>query len=57
MKFKTFYFLMQLIFIIGKMLGLVAWSWWIVFLPIWLPIAIIVLFGTFGSVSVDSKEK
>nr|WP_255262709.1 hypothetical protein [Leuconostoc citreum] len=39
------------------MLGLVAWSWWIVFLPIWLLIAIIVLFGTFGSVSVDSKEK
>ncbi|KAA8346328.1 hypothetical protein FE411_06720 [Leuconostoc mesenteroides] len=57
MKFKTFYFLMQLIFVIGKMLGLIAWSWWIVFLPIWLPIAVIVLFGAIGSVSFDNKGK
>ncbi|MDC2815795.1 hypothetical protein PO181_02100 [Leuconostoc suionicum] len=48
---------MQLIFIVGKMLGLIAWSWWIVFLPILLPVLIIVLFGTFGSISFDNKEK
>ena len=41
MKFKTFYFLMQLIFIIGKILGLVAWSWWIVLMPLWIPVLLL----------------
>lgn len=57
MKFKTFYFLMQLIFIVGKMLGMVAWPWLIVFSPLWLPIAIVVIFCTLGSVDLESKNE
>ncbi len=48
MKFKTFYFLMQLIFIIGKILSLVAWSWWIVLIPLWVPAVLLIIFIVLG---------
>jgi hypothetical protein len=31
---------LTLIFVIAKLLGLVAWSWWLVFLPVLLPWAV-----------------
>jgi hypothetical protein len=32
------------IFLILKLTGVISWSWWWVFAPIWIPIAIILLF-------------
>ncbi len=48
MKFKIFYFLMQLIFIIGKILSLVAWSWWIVLIPLRVPAVLLIIFIVLG---------
>ena len=31
-------------FVVLKLCGVISWSWWWVFAPIWIPVAIIVLF-------------
>ena len=32
----------SLIFIIMKVTNVIDWSWWIVFIPIWLPFAVVI---------------
>lgn len=32
--------LLTLIFVVAKLWGVINWSWWIVFLPMWAPLAI-----------------
>jgi len=46
MKFEIHGFgtLLFLIFLILKLTGVIAWSWWWVTSPLWLPIAIVLLF-------------
>lgn len=38
-----FFGLLQLIFITLKVLNLIDWSWWMVFSPTWISIAIVIL--------------
>lgn len=33
--------LLQVIFIVLKIVGIVEWSWWWVFSPVWVPIAVV----------------
>lgn len=34
---------LQIIFIVLKCLGLITWSWWAVFTPLWINIALVVI--------------
>jgi len=36
--------ILTIIFVLAKILGLLSWSWLWVFAPIWIPMALIVLF-------------
>ena len=33
--------LLTLIFAAAKVFGYIAWSWWLVFVPIWLPLVVV----------------
>lgn len=39
----TFFDLLAVMFIAFKIVGVVDWPWWVVLMPIWVPIAIIVI--------------
>ena len=44
MKFEIgFSWALTLIFIVLKLTNVIAWSWWWVFAPIWIPIIIVFL--------------
>ncbi len=40
----TFCTVLGIVFIILKLCGVIGWSWWWVLAPIWIPIAISLLF-------------
>jgi len=41
-----------LVFVIAKLAGWIAWSWWLVFAPVWIPAMIaLVLYAIVGMVS------
>ncbi len=46
------------IFIVLKLVGVIAWSWWWVLAPFWIPTAVVlVLFGiTFGCFAIANVE-
>jgi len=47
-----------LIFITLKLTGYIAWSWWLVLSPIWIPISIIlVVFVIVGMIYVAKNNK
>lgn len=35
---------LQIIFIVLKLCGLIDWSWWMVFIPVWIDLGIIAVF-------------
>ena len=35
--------LLQIVFIVLKIIGLITWSWWMVFIPLWIEISIILI--------------
>jgi len=35
--------LLQVVFIVLKVTGLITWSWWMVFIPLWIELSIILL--------------
>lgn len=32
-----------LVFVIAKLANLITWSWWLVFAPVWMPLAIVIV--------------
>ena len=44
----TFFGLLQLAFIILKVSNVIKWSWWAVFIPLWIELGIIVLMILFA---------
>jgi len=53
--------LLTLIFITLKLTDYIDWSWWWVLAPIWLPLVLVVVIGTFvvsmgGNVRVNRKK-
>jgi hypothetical protein len=51
-KTMSFPALLTLVFVIAKILGLIAWSWWWVFSPLWISvvggIALLVIIAIFS---------
>jgi hypothetical protein len=39
----SFFGALTLIFIVLKLVDVIAWSWWLVLLPMWGPVALVVL--------------
>ena len=37
--------LLGIVFIVLKLVGVIAWSWWWVLAPFWIPLAIVLVFG------------
>lgn len=47
-----------LIFLVLKLCGVIAWSWWWVFAPFWIPAAVVVAIILFGlGLGIYSKAK
>lgn len=40
--------LLAIVFIVLKLVGVIAWSWWWVLSPLWIPLALIVLIFVVG---------
>ena len=38
--------ILTLLFVVAKLFGVISWSWWWVFLPIWGPVAVFAAVGT-----------
>ena len=36
-----------MIFLVLKLCGLISWSWWWVFSPVWIPLSLVLLFVVF----------
>ena len=54
--------LLTVVFVVLKLCGVIAWSWWWVFAPIWIPLAIVLgiwlIIGLIGLIAlIASKEK
>lgn len=43
----SFFIALGLIFITLKLIGIINWSWWLILLPIYGPVALLLLFLTF----------
>lgn len=54
-----FFGLLTLIFITLKLMGYIAWSWWWVLSPLWLPFAVVGGVGVLiiGAIETFSKKK
>ena len=48
---------LQIIFIVLKVLKLINWSWWAVFIPLWIDIALAIIFIIVLVVIVHQKER
>lgn len=51
-----FFGALTLLFIALKMTGHIAWSWWWVLAPMWIPIALILLFVAFV-VTIENTDR
>lgn len=46
--------LLTIVFLILKLTGVIAWSWWWVFAPIWIPFGLLVVLVIIGFVITSS---
>jgi len=53
----TFLGLLQVAFIILKITGIIKWSWWLVLIPIWFDLAIILLIILVAGIYVLIRKK
>lgn len=37
--------LLTIVFLVLKLTGVIAWSWWWIFAPIWIPVSVGLIFG------------
>jgi hypothetical protein len=47
---------LQIVFIVLKLTGVITWSWWMVLMPLWINIGIIILFLVIVFLVVFIKE-
>lgn len=49
----------EIVFIILKLLGIINWSWWIVLIPLWidLGITLLVILVIIVTIIIDNKRK
>ncbi len=54
----SFFGLLTIAFIVLKLCGVINWSWWWVFAPIWIPLALVmVLVLVLATIKVLSKKE
>ena len=46
-----FFGLLQVAFIIMKVAGIIEWSWWLVFIPFWIALGLVILGIILGALS------
>ena len=46
----NFLWILTLIFVIAKILGYINWSWWIVFMPLWLGLVFCITIFSFVAI-------
>lgn len=46
----------QIVFIILKLVGVISWSWWVVLIPLWITIGL-VLFLALCTIAIAMLEK
>lgn len=46
----------QIVFIILKLVGVISWSWWVVLIPLWITIGLI-LFLALCTIAIAMLEK
>jgi len=46
----NFLWILTLIFVIAKILGYINWSWWLVFMPLWLGLAVCITVFSFVTI-------
>lgn len=59
-KFLSFSQLLTILFVLLKVFGAISWSWWLVFIPLWLPVVAfvgIVAVTVFGYLFVMALAK
>lgn len=39
----TFFGLLQIVFIVLKLCGVIKWSWWLVLIPLWIDLGLIAI--------------
>ena len=44
--------LLTVTFVVLKLCGVISWSWWWVFAPIWIPIALVLFFLILGIIRI-----
>lgn len=44
--------LLTVAFVVLKLCGVISWSWWWVFAPIWIPVAIVLFFLILGIIGL-----
>lgn len=52
-----FFGLLTLLFIGLKLMHYIDWSWWLVLLPLWLPIGVVVVVFIVAAIAVAVTEK
>lgn len=50
-----FFGLLTILFIALKLTGYIAWSWWWVLAPIWIPLALVIIFFIIAAFVVESR--
>lgn len=51
-----FFGLLQIVFIVLKVTGLITWSWWMVFIPLYIEIALIAIIFIIHGIKIKIKS-
>ena len=49
--------LLTITFIVLKLIGVIAWSWWWVLSPTWIPLAIVLTVATISAIAITVSTK
>lgn len=51
----TFIDLLGLLFIALKLMGVIDWDWWVVLIPVWLPLVMLLVLATLYVIAVRNN--
>jgi len=49
--------LLFLVFLVLKLTGVIAWSWWWVTAPLWVPVLLVIVVGLIAATVVTAKSR
>lgn len=47
-----FFGILLIVFIVLKLVGIINWSWWLVFIPLWIYLGILILLCIVGGIII-----